>query len=564
MGAPGEPEPVQLPVNQLNSLSFHPPSLSLVVRGTSRYHGFGGRKLKRPEGMAAAPGGPNPRVLVIGPNTNVVPNKPAVDAKPADVVAKGPKPAAPTVVAAGPVEPGGKPTLTDPKTNAQKVLNRVDRGDPKKMWQQAIAWGVDNPGLVVACADFLMDNDEPGHAAEILKASLRKGLATSSWAHDALAVALQASGAGPAEAERAAVSGIDLDPNDPKALLKAAKAESEQKNFAQAFAFCERSAELAPDAPGAYANALAYAEQATDVKADVVQWATGNLLRRDWAADGIDYHKEAKERAEKIAQRIETAGAKDAAAPIRKLVAEVAQRDLEVQVNWTGVADLSLAVTEPSGSVCSAGHKRTAGGGVLRTAFDRVADKPGVDAPDARGQVYTAARAFSGTYTLDVGTVFGRTADGTAQVVVTKFKGTPQQQQDIFTVDLSNPKPIEVKLDGGSRAELATVIEEVDEARLATTAAPLNGGRTGFASGVGRSGSGAGAKTSVTPSLPVVLPGASESMLPRVTDGAADVRTAMKVNPDRRTMTVTVTPAFAGAGRPVPMPTVPYLPGGEK
>jgi tetratricopeptide (TPR) repeat protein len=176
-----------------------------------------------------------------------------------------------------------KPTIIDPNFNADALIKKIDR-NPKRMWNQAIDWTVEEPGLIIATADFLMDFDEYGHAAEVLKANLRKGLATDAWAHEALAIALQMSQASPLEVERASTSAIDLDPTNPKAYLKAAKAEAELNHHDQAIAFCRRAAEYGPDQPGPYANALAYAELARDVKPDTVEWAASNLLHRDWSA----------------------------------------------------------------------------------------------------------------------------------------------------------------------------------------------------------------------------------------------------------------------------------------
>jgi hypothetical protein len=45
--------------------------------------------------------------------------------------------------------------------------------------------------------------------------------------------------------------------------------------------------------------------------------------------------------------------------------------------------------------------------------------------------------------------------------------------------------------------------------------------------------------------------------------GAADIRATYKLNPDRKTYSVTVNPVFASKGGEVAMPKVPLLPGGE-
>ena len=53
------------------------------------------------------------------------------------------------------------------------------------------------------------------------------------------------------------------------------------KNHNQAMAFCQRAAAFSPNDPTPYANAMAYAEFATDVKSDAVMWAANGLLKRD-------------------------------------------------------------------------------------------------------------------------------------------------------------------------------------------------------------------------------------------------------------------------------------------
>src|SRR5439155_9206098 len=131
------------------------------------------------------------------------------------------------------------------------------------------------------------------------------------------------------------------------------------------------------------------------------------------------------------------------------------------------------------------------------------------------------------------------------RIMVTKFKGTPRERNDLFEVDLNNPQPVEVKLDGGSRTELAVVTEEVDRFRAETTAAPLSINPTGVGGGCGPAG---GLMTSpVTdaggPQLPVVVQ-PREQVLPGM-GGTADIRAQYKLNPDRRTYSLTVNPVFA-------------------
>ncbi len=536
---PGEDEDTpQLEAKQLNSLGYYPPARALIIRGTSRYHPAASIKLKKAaDGQAVGPMNPrgNPGVVAIGPGADKF-NPPGQD------------PNAGAVATTAPSKPG----LVNPKIDDVTLRKEIGT-DPKQMWNAAIDRTVTDPGLIVASAEFLMEMDEYASAAEVLKGALRKGITTDSWVHESLAIALQGknSQARPEEIERAAVSGIDLDPTDAKAYLKAARAEADMKNHAQAFAFCKRAAACAPDQPMAYANALAYAEGASDVKTDAVIWAAKNLMHRDWNTDdGINYHEQTKARLEKIATAVTKAGGD--ATEIRKAILEQTQRDLTIELLWQGAADLDLFVAEPGGSVCSATQKRTTGGGVLKCDV--------LEQGNDRAEVYTAALAFKGTYTVKVKQAFGKPIGGMATVKVTKFKGTPKESYDLITVDLRNLKPIEIKLESGTRTELATISIDDDEGRADTTGATLTAGPSGIGGGFGSVASGPEG-TSGGPNLPVVN-SAFEKCLPGIGSNASDLRASVKVNADRQSMSFHVNPVF-GTGKAVTMPKVPLIPGGE-
>ncbi len=517
---------------QLNSLGYYPPARALIVHGTTRYHSASSVKLKKQDGMAAAPfKRPDGGAVVIGPNTAPPPKK----------------------------DPGArvaavKPTMKDMTVDAAALRKKLGN-DPKTMWSNAIDWTVTDPGLIVATAEFLMDFDEFGAAVEVLKGNLRKGLSTDDWAHEALAIALQAvGGSDPAEVERAAVSGIDLDPTSAKAYLKAAKAEAGLKNHNQAVAFCRRAAACSPNDPTPYANAMAYAEFATDVRSDAVMWAADNLLTRDWSTtDGIDYHKQANERLPKLEAKLKAAG-RDTA-PLAKAIAEQTQRDLVIELLWQGNADLDLVIAEPTGAVCSATTKRTSGGGVLKADV--------LEQRNDRSEVYTAASAFAGTYTVTVKQAFGKPIGGKATVKVTKFKGTPREAVDLFEVPLAGAAPLRVTLDGGSRTTLAEVAEEVVSAGLRTDTTGAALAASGFGGGFGTAGSvmSAPSTNSGGPALPVVS-APTEMRMPGISANAADIRATYKLNPDRKTYSVTVNPVFSGKGD-IAMPKVSLLPGGE-
>ena len=553
--APGteDEELLSIPNSQKNALGYYDPARALIVHGSSRYHPGSSVRLKKVEGMAALPGRPG-GVLVFGPNGNT--NPPAGNANPAPKPVVAAAPPAPKPAATEPVKVAAesKPKMIDPKIDVDGMVKKLDK-DPRRMWQQAVSWEVTDPKLIVAVADDLMEFGEFGHAAEVLKAGLRKGLTTDDWVHDALAVALQMSQANPVDVERAAVSTIDLDPTNPRAYLKAAKFEAELNNHDVAVALCRRAAKFGPDQPQPYANALAYAEKAKTVTSDTVEWAATNLMHRDWPADGIDYRARVQQVLPKFADRF--AGKADR---LGRLMAEQTQRDLVIELTWDGMADLDLVVVEPTGAVCDATHKRTSGGGVLQA--DRLDQKEDVNVGGGgRSEVYTAASAFSGAYKVSVKRAFGQPVGNKARVKVTKFQGTPRQQVDVFEVDLGIRGPVEVKLAGGSRAELAAVTEEPQYIRPVSAARPASG----FGGGVGTAGRAMGAAMGGTPSDSLPSSVASVETREPGIGGSADLRASFKLNPDRKSYQVEVKPVFATLkGAETPLPKVPLLPGGEQ
>src|SRR5262249_33851116 len=125
-----------------NNLGYYPPSLALVVKAPSVIHTRDSNLLitgagAGAGGLVAAPrGGDAPGGVLVGGR------KPKIDVIDDKDVKKGPK-------------------IFD---------KNID--DPKTVWQDALAKGVNDPGLIIATADFLAMNNLFDHTAEFLKANL--------------------------------------------------------------------------------------------------------------------------------------------------------------------------------------------------------------------------------------------------------------------------------------------------------------------------------------------------------------------------------------------------------
>jgi hypothetical protein len=408
-GTDDQPEDV-LPANKINNLGYYPPSRALVVKGSSRFH----------SSSSPAP--------ISGKDQGAF-----LDRKGGDNLAAAPR-------------------VKDAKGdgNDQKLAANVKKGkdaipaaepDPKKIWQDALVKGVNDPGLIIAVADFLAKAEKFDHVAEFLKADLRQGIVVEPWVYEALALALEASGGSPEEIERARVSGVDLKPQDAQSFVRASKALGELKQYDRAVAMCRQASLLEPNAAASYEEALVYAEMAQDT--DAMQWAAGNLLKQDWPTDNQELHTKAAAKLKDLADKLARGQRQADGERMVKSVGSLRERDLVIKLNYDGQADLDLEVREPSGAVCSFMQRQSPGGGTL--IGDTIAD--------GGQESYVAAKAFSGEYQVTVRRVWGRPLGGKATLEIIQHQGTPRESRRRQTVAIDRQYVLPVTLEDGRRTE---------------------------------------------------------------------------------------------------------------
>jgi hypothetical protein len=202
---------------------------------------------------------------------------------------------------------------------------------------------------------------------------------------------------------------------------------------------------LEPNVPYPYAEALLYAELAKDDKA--MEWAAGNLVKQEWPMQNQDLHRRATQKVEALRSELERTNRGDEARRLMESVRGQKQRDLKIKLNWQGEADLDLKVQEPSGSVCSSLNRQTVGGGIL--VGDTLADM--------NSETYTAGQAFAGEYVITVERFRGRPLADRAQLRIVQHEGTPEETEQLISVDLREGAPVKVRLDKGRRTEAAYV-----------------------------------------------------------------------------------------------------------
>jgi Mg-chelatase subunit ChlD/tetratricopeptide (TPR) repeat protein len=424
----------QLTPEMLNSLGYYPPSRALVVKGTSRIHTNLGGGLLSPQGGPPGPMGALNRqgdVLVIRPRDNA---RDKLNER-----ANGPPK---EQVAAAKDRPGDKAAGAGTKLKdlpTGKPDSPEKKYDPEKIWQAALAKGVDDPGLIIAVADFLAEQKRFDHLREFLKANLRLGIVVRPWVYDALAMALEASGGSPDDIERARVSAVDLEPTDAHGFVRASKVLAEQKRYDRAVAFCRQAALLEPNSPNPYEEALMYADLSKDT--DAMEWAAGTLLRQDWPADNRELHQKAGSKLRDFAQTLERSNRKADAERILQAVSHFNDRDLIVELNWQGEADLDLEVKEPIGTLCSFMQRQTPGGGILL----------GDNLDNLSRETYVAAKAFPGDYQVTIRRIWGRPLGGKATLEIIQHQGTSRETKRRETIVFDRKHTLSFSLDDGRR-----------------------------------------------------------------------------------------------------------------
>jgi hypothetical protein len=126
------------------------------------------------------------------------------------------------------------------------------------------------------------------------------------------------------------------------------------------------------------------------------------------------------------------------------------RRDLVIKMLYEGDADLDLKVSEPTSTVCSALNRQTIGGGTLL----------GDSLAEPNRETYVAAEAFPGAYVVTIERVWGRPLGDKAQLRVIRHQGTPQEIEELVTVDLRGSRtstPVTVQLGEGRRKRAASV-----------------------------------------------------------------------------------------------------------
>jgi hypothetical protein len=335
----------------------------------------------------------------------------------------------------------------------------------------------------------------------------------------------------------------------------------------RAVAFCRQASALQPNTPLPYIEAAKSAESAHD--SETMIWAAGNLLSRDWPVEEKDLHREATDRIKGLGTQLKAKNRTDDANRLAELVNQQRQRDLVIELVWTGDADMDLEVKEPIGTTCSFANRQTPGGGTL--VGDHLTERS--------RETYKAAQAFAGDYRVTVRRVWGQPLGNKVTLKITENQGTPHEKVRHESIAIDRAHMVTVNVADGRRKSVAEVPPV--PARPRTPALPAaNGGDTlarlrGMADpsvevNTGMKGGLASSGTPVERRAPQVLPSDTKGQLayqekvPTVPNGV-DMVAKMTMLPDGR-RGWSVSPVFESLSQRTgaPLVTLPLIPGGKE
>ncbi len=311
-----------------------------------------------------------------------------------------------------------------------------------------------------------LTKSQPASAVALIKSALRNDYA-SPWMYEALAAALIRAKAPQAEIETAILSVADFS-GDPIVLMGLAAYLEKVGSQERALKIYRDVARVAPTRPEPYVRGLALAKELNDEEA--LKWVALGIASIVWDGKLVEsVEQEGQEIALDLIEKMKSEGREAEAASFEAQLQAASLRDVIVELQWAGDAELDLAVQEPTGAVCWFAQKRTAAGGVLSEVSTDLSKSFEANREGLRSRVYTCPAGFSGDYNFLISRSWGTVAQNKVTVKIRTNVGTENERSAVEIIELKDDQDVgfTVQLDQGRRQE------EVKE-EILTAAAALN------------------------------------------------------------------------------------------
>lgn len=269
------------------------------------------------------------------------------------------------------------------------------------------------------------------------------------WMYTLLAMQMEKAGRPRDEIERVLMSTMDFSALNVSNTLEAATALARFDAKDRALVLYRQASAVDPTRLEPYALGLKLARDANDPEA--VGWAAAGILQRAWNPGYEALHRDAEAIARDMEASLREKGDLTSADRLARTLATALERDLVIELSWSGKADLDLLVEEPSGAICSADNPTTTGGGIFTH------DGYGGDQSDTHDN-YVCPKGMPGDYRVIVRHISGEVVGKRARLRIVRYQGSPREIEDIFTTELSdNDKVVRVTLTNGRLKDLTSV-----------------------------------------------------------------------------------------------------------
>jgi hypothetical protein len=332
-----------------------------------------------------------------------------------------------------------------------KIPQPTREGPAGEVWDEYFSKNKPSGPAVGELVAQLSKQLKHDHVEAVINAALLHGQAQP-WMYEVLALTLEIQGRPKAEIERAMLSGIDFSNVSPANMMYSAAYLARFGLKSRALQLYKQSAMLDPNAPEPYAMGLKLAQELGD--AEGVRWAAAGILERGWTKDYVALQKQADAAVAEAEAKLRKAGRNSEADQLLAAMKQARQRDLAIELTWSGPADLDLIVEEPNGTSCSFDTPRTTGGGVL------VHDGHGPDQKNTY-ELYVCPLAMAGEYRVRIRHVWGEVVGKRAVLKFTRYQGTDHESVHSRVIEIGDDdKVFRITLNQGRRRELLPIAEK--------------------------------------------------------------------------------------------------------
>jgi len=326
-------------------------------------------------------------------------------------------------------------------------------GPPDRVWSDFFRSNQPHPASVCDVVLRLHKARKTEEVIACIEAALIHGQ-SQPWMYTVLALEMEKAGRPWEDVERVLLSNIDFSAINVDNLLYSAAFLTRFGAKDRALDLYEQASRVDPTRLEPYVLGLKLARERREPRA--LEWAAVGILTRAWNKDHEALHREAEATLVELSERLRTEGFEEQAARLDQSLEQALQRDLVIELSWSGKADLDLLVEEPSGTICSAENPSTAGGGVF------VHDGLGLEPRDAFDK-YVCPRGLSGDYRAIVRYIRGDVVGKRAVLRIVRYQGTPHEVEERFTVQLSQEdKVVRISLRQGRLDETTALPPLVD------------------------------------------------------------------------------------------------------